>query len=63
VDLPIVLPPAVLGIALLQTFGRNGLLGGPLEALGLQVPFTTAAVVLTQVVVASPFYVQSAAAA
>ena len=63
VDLPIVLPPAVLGIALLQTFGRNGLLGGPLEVLGLQVPFTTAAVVLTQVVVASPFYVQSAAAA
>lgn len=63
VDLPIVLPPAVLGIALLQTFGRNGLLGGSLEALGLQVPFTTAAVVLTQVVVASPFYVQSAAAA
>ncbi len=63
VDVPIVLPPAVLGIALLQTFGRNGLLGTPLEAMGLQIPFTTAAVVLTQVVVASPFYVQSAAAA
>jgi len=63
VDLPIVIPPAVAGIALLQTFGRNGLFGPVLEALGLQVPFTTSAVVLAQVVVSAPFYVQSAAAA
>ncbi len=63
VDLPIVLPPAVVGIALLQTFGRTGLLGGQLEALGLRIPFTTAAVVLAQVVVAAPFYIQSAASA
>ena len=59
VDLPIVIPPAVVGIALLMTFGRSGLLG----PLGLQVPFTTAAVVLAQVVVSAPFYVQSAVSA
>lgn len=63
VDLPIVLPPAVVGIALLQTFGRRGLLGSPLEAFDLQIPFTTVAVVLAQVVVSAPFYIQSAATA
>jgi len=63
VDLPIVLPPAVVGIALLQTFGRSGLFGPWLEAAGLQVPFTTSAVVLAQVVVSAPFYIQAAAAA
>ena len=60
VEVPIVLPPAVVGIALLQTFGRNGVLGG---YLGIQVPFTTLAVLLAQVTVAAPFYVQSATAA
>lgn len=63
IDLPIVLPPAVVGIALLQTFGRNGLFGPALSAAGLQVPFTTWAVMIAQVVVSAPFYVQSAAAA
>ncbi len=63
VDLPIVLPPAVIGIALLQTLGRNGLFGELLTELGLQIPFTTTAVVLAQVTVAAPFFVQSAAAA
>lgn len=63
VDLPIVMPPAVVGIALLQTFGRSGLFGGQLEILGVQIPFTTTAVVLAQVVVSAPFYVQAAAAA
>ncbi len=63
VELPIVLPPAVVGIALLQTFGHRGLLGGWLETLSLQVPFTTTAVVIAQVVVSAPFYIQSAAAA
>ena len=61
--LPIVIPPAVVGIGLLATFGRSGVLGPLLQALGLQVPFSAAAVVLAQVVVAAPFYVQSAAAA
>jgi molybdate transport system permease protein len=63
VDLPIVMPPAVVGIALLQAFGRSGLFGGQLQILGLQIPFTTTAVVLAQVVVSAPFYVQAAAAA
>jgi molybdate transport system permease protein len=58
VELPIVIPPAVIGVALLLTFGRQGLLGG----LQLNIPFTTAAVVLAQVVVAAPFYVRAATA-
>ncbi|MEZ4463608.1 MAG: ABC transporter permease subunit [bacterium] len=57
VSLPVVIPPAVLGVALLATFGQQGLLGGS----GL--PFTEAAVIVAQVVVAAPFYVQGAAAA
>ena len=63
VDLPIVIPPAVMGIALLQTFGPNGLPGPTLAALGIRLPFTTPAVVLAQVVVSAPFYVHGAAAA
>lgn len=61
VDLPIVIPPAVVGVALLQTFGRQGLLGPLLESLSIGVPFTPTAVVLAQVVVSSPFFVQAAA--
>ncbi|MGO4957717.1 ABC transporter permease [Luteococcus sp. Sow4_B9] len=60
VDLPIVLPPMVAGIALLEVFGRNGLLGQPLELLGITIPFTTTAVVLSQVFVAGPFFVRAA---
>jgi molybdate transport system permease protein len=60
VDLPIVLPPAVAGLALLLTFGRRGLLGAPLDALGIELPFTTAAVVLASLFVAAPFYVRAA---
>ena len=63
VDLPIVIPPAVMGIALLETFGRSGLLGPALATAGIRVPFTTLAVVLAQVVVSAPFFVQAAAAA
>jgi molybdate transport system permease protein len=63
VDLPIVVPPAVVGIALLEAFGRRGLLGPTLGAVGIQIPFTTLAVVLAQIVVAAPFFVQTAAAA
>lgn len=62
VDAPIVVPPAVVGIALLTTFGRDGLLWPPLEAVGVSISFTTAAVIIAQVVVSAPFYVQSAAA-
>lgn len=63
VVLPIVVPPAVLGIALLQAFGRSGVFGSLLSALELQLPFTTAGVVIAQVVVSAPFYVESAAIA
>ncbi|MGB8384991.1 MAG: ABC transporter permease [Dermatophilaceae bacterium] len=57
--LPLVLPPVVGGIALLYTFGRHGLLGRSFEALGIQVAFTTTAVVLAQSFVALPFLVLS----
>ncbi len=63
IDLPIVVPPAVVGIALLTSLGRSGLLGPALDAIGVRLPFTTGAVVLAQVVVSAPFFVQSAAAA
>ena len=55
--LPLVLPPVVGGLALLTLLGRSGLLGGALDALGMRVPFTTAAVVLAQAFVALPFLV------
>jgi molybdate transport system permease protein len=62
VDLPIVLPPSVAGLALLFVFGRRGLVGEPLAVLGVSIPFTTAAVVIAQVFVAAPFFVRSARA-
>jgi molybdate transport system permease protein len=57
--LPLVLPPVVGGLALLYTFGRRGLLGETLDVLGVQVAFSTAAVVLAQTFVALPFLVVS----
>lgn len=57
--LPLVLPPVVGGIALLYTFGRKGLLGHSLEVLGIQIAFSTAAVVLAQTFVALPFLIVS----
>ncbi|HEX8508417.1 MAG TPA: ABC transporter permease [Propionibacteriaceae bacterium] len=57
--LPLVLPPVVGGLALLYTFGRRGLLGSSLEVLGLQIAFSTTAVVLAQTFVALPFLVVS----
>jgi molybdate transport system permease protein len=62
VDLPMVLPPAVAGVALLMAFGRRGLLGPTLGWLGIELPFTTAAVVIAQTFVAAPFYVRAARA-
>jgi molybdate transport system permease protein len=61
-DLPMVLPPAVAGVALLLTFGRRGLVGPTLSAFGIEIGFTTAAVVLAQLFVAAPFYVKAAQA-
>jgi molybdate transport system permease protein len=63
IELPLVLPPAVAGIALLAAFGRRGLLGDELDALGLSLPFTQVAVVLAIIFVASPFYLRAAIAA
>jgi molybdate transport system permease protein len=60
VDLPIVLPPAVAGIALLMAFGRRGIVGQWLEQGGVTLGFTTAAVVMAQLFVAAPFYVITA---
>jgi molybdate transport system permease protein len=60
VELPIVLPPAVAGLALLTTFGRRGVFGPFLESLDVLLPFSTAAVVLAQTFVAAPFYVRAA---
>ncbi len=62
VDLPIVMPPSVAGLALLLVFGRRGLLGQPLADLDVSLPFTVAAVVLAQVFVAAPFFIRSARA-
>ena len=62
IDLPIVLPPAVAGLALLLVFGRRGLIGASLDAFGVTIPFTTLAVVLAQTFVAAPFFVRSARA-
>jgi molybdate transport system permease protein len=62
IELPLVLPPAVAGIALLVTFGRFGLLGGTLDALGIRLAFTQAAVVLAVAFVESPLYLRGAIA-
>jgi molybdate transport system permease protein len=62
VDLPIVLPPSVAGLALLLVFGRRGLVGESLGIVGLEIPFTTLAVVIAQVFVAAPFFIRSARA-
>ena len=61
VDLPIVLPPTVAGVALLTAFGSQGLVGEPLADLtGIRLTFTATAVVMAQLLVAAPFYVRAA---
>ena len=60
VDLPIVLPPAVAGLALLLVFGRRGWVGAPLDALGLRITFTQLAVVMAQTFIAVPLFVRAA---
>ncbi len=60
IDLPIVLPPSVAGLALLIAFGRRGLFGPALNVFEVSLPFTTTAVVLAQIFVASPLYIRSA---
>jgi molybdate transport system permease protein len=60
IDLPIVLPPSVAGVALLIAFGRQGMLGPIFNSANISLPFTTAAVVIAQTFVAAPLYVRSA---
>jgi molybdate transport system permease protein len=60
VDLPIVLPPSVAGLALLLTLGRRGVFGDQLAAVGLAIPFTTVAVVIAQMFVSAPFFIRAA---
>jgi molybdate transport system permease protein len=62
-ELPLVLPPAVAGIALLAALGPRGLLGGAIEDAGLRLVLTTAGVVLALVFVAAPYYLRQAQAA
>jgi molybdate transport system permease protein len=60
IELPLVLPPAVAGIALLSAFGVGGLLGPTLKDAGIVLPFSQWAVVLAITFVASPFYLRQA---
>lgn len=63
IDLPIALPPTIAGVALLTAFGRNGLLGEPLESwFGATIGFSTTAVIMAQLFVGAPFYVRAARA-
>lgn len=59
VTLPLVLPPLVGGLALLSLLGRGGVFGDALAQAGIQIPFTTVAVVIAQTFVALPFLVIS----
>ena len=63
VELPLVLPPAVAGIALLAAIGPSGMLGGAVDAAGIELTLQTAGVVVALTFVASPFYVRQAMAA
>jgi molybdate transport system permease protein len=63
IELPLVLPPAVAGIALLTAFGAFGLLGSTLAGFGVVLPFSQAAVVIAVTFVAAPFYLRAAISA
>ena len=60
IDLPLVLPPAVAGMALLVLYGRMGLVGKYASMFGISIAFTTLAVIMAQIFVASPFYLRQA---
>jgi molybdate transport system permease protein len=60
IDLPLVLPPSVAGLALLITLGRRGPIGGWLGNYGIEIAFSTVAVVIAQIFIAAPFYVRAA---
>ncbi len=58
-DIPLVLPPVVAGLGLLLTFGKNGILGPGLEFAGLQIAFSSTAVIMAQLFVAAPYYIRT----
>lgn len=62
IDLPIVLPPTVAGVALLVAFGRRGVAGQWLDDGGINIAFTTTAVIMAQLFVSAPFYIRTAKA-
>lgn len=62
IDLPIVLPPVVAGVALLMAFGRRGVFGDELRAAGIDLAFTTRAVIIAQIFVSAPFFIRAAKA-
>jgi molybdate transport system permease protein len=61
-DLPMIMPPTVAGLALLLAFGRNGMAGRALDAFGVHLPFTTMGVVVVQTFMAVPFFIGPARA-
>jgi len=63
IELPLLLPPAAAGIALLAALGPNGVIGPALDSLGISLPLTTAGVVVALIFVSSPFYLRQAGAA
>ncbi len=63
IELPLTMPPAVAGIALLAAFGPSGLLGGFVEKSGIELVFQTAGVVVALIFVSAPFYLRGAIAA
>ncbi len=60
IELPIVMPPAVAGLALLLTFGRTGAIGSLLADAGIVIPFSILAVIIAQFFISAPFYIRSA---
>jgi len=63
IELPLLLPPAAAGIALLAALGPNGVIGPALDSVGISLPLTTAGVVVALIFVSSPFYLRQAGAA
>jgi molybdate transport system permease protein len=63
IELPLVIPPAVAGIALLATFGPEGILGPAIDGAGIELVFETAGVVVALVFVSAPFFLRQAIAA
>ena len=63
IELPLVMPPAVAGIALLAAFGPHGILGGVVSGLGIELVFQTAGVIVALIFISAPFYLRAAVAA